>query len=188
MQVVLPTVDLSDPSIDAQLQSGLLLQLPMGPSQPKVMPAFQLEAMLPGLSQLDLNEEEIWNYHGSSLDRLPYLKHRSTSRAARPPSPIQSPAGWSTAPSPGIDLPIMEEARLICDHAILNVSIMLSAVHLPTFHKQLERIYTMSPEDYGSAENSFLPLLYAVLALGKASAKIDDESDVASCDALVDEG
>jgi hypothetical protein len=46
----------------------------------------------------------------------------------------------------------------------------------------------MSPENYGSAEKSFLPLLYAVLALGKLFAKREDELGVASYDTVVDEG
>jgi hypothetical protein len=65
---------------------------------------------------------------------------------------------------------------------------MLRVVHLPTFHKQMSRLYQVSPENYGSAETSFLPLFYAVLALGKLYSENDTGVDAASYDVLTDEG
>jgi hypothetical protein len=65
---------------------------------------------------------------------------------------------------------------------------MLRVVHLPTFYKQLDQLYETSPENYGSAENSFLPLLYAVLSLGKLFSQGDQELDKDAYEALVEEG
>jgi hypothetical protein len=61
-------------------------------------------------------------------------------------------------------------------------------VHLPTFYKQFDRMFELSPEEYGHAENSFLPLLFAVLALGKLFSKHDSDLDKASYETLIDDG
>jgi hypothetical protein len=65
---------------------------------------------------------------------------------------------------------------------------MLRVVHLPTFYKQMDRLYQVSSENYGTAETSFLPLFYSVLALGKLYSENDIATDVASYDVLTDEG
>jgi hypothetical protein len=39
-------------------------------------------------------------------------------------------------------------------------------VHEPSFFASLERIYDKSPEQYTNEENSFLPLLFIVMAVG----------------------
>ncbi|KAF1941629.1 transcriptional activator Mut3p [Clathrospora elynae] len=225
LHVVLPTVDLNDPSIDAHLQSGLLSQLPLAAPRPTVMPMdirapqqhgnpppeempdSHLEAMVKATGQLDLDEEGNWDYQGHSsglsfmrglrqfddmfqipLDRSPSLRHRIMSQDPPSPSSALSVAGSSTALPPGVDLPSKEDARVLCDSAIIEYSAMLRVVHLPTFYKQLDRIYEISPEDYGSADTSFLPLLYAVFALGKLFSEHDEGFDVAGYDALTDEG
>ena len=43
---------------------------------------------------------------------------------------------------------------------------LLRLVHHPTFYEMLEKIYDIPSECYSDDENRFLPLLYAVLALG----------------------
>ena len=68
---------------------------------------------------------------------------------------------------------------------------MLRVVHLPTFYKQMARIYEIPTESYTSADTSFLPLLYAVLALGKLYSDSDEGIsgvNVPTYDALTDEG
>ncbi|KAJ4361970.1 Gypsy retrotransposon integrase-like protein 1 [Neocucurbitaria cava] len=166
-----------------------------------------LEAMVKATGQLDLDEEGNWDYHGHSSglsfmrglrqfgdtsqfppDSSPSLRHRTTSQDPPSPNSTQSPAGSSTALPPGTDLPSKKEARAICDRAIIDAAAMLRVVHLPTFYKQLDRIYEVPLESYGHAENSFLPLLYAVLALGKLFAEGEHEQDTAIFDTLTDEG
>jgi hypothetical protein len=86
------------------------------------------------------------------------------------------------------DLPSREEARLLCEDAILDASAMLRVVHLPTFLKQFDRMYDLPAEEYGDAEHSFLPLLFAVLSLGKLFSKGTTNVDSVSYETLIDEG
>jgi hypothetical protein len=164
-----------------------------------------LEAMVKATGQLDLDEEGNWDYQGHSSglsfmrglrqfddmfqipsDRSPSIKHRTMSQDS--PSPTSfSMAGSTTLPA-GVVLPSREEARTLCDNAIIEYSAMLRVVHLPTFYQQLDRLYDTAPENYGNAENSFLPLLYAILALGKLFSEHESGIDAAGYDALTDEG
>lgn len=224
LQVVFPAVDLTDPSIDAHLQNGLLSQLPTvaprsnviasglpvaqhhGPGYAEDSGDSHLEAMVKATGQLDLDEEGHWDYQGHSSglsfmrglrefddkfqipsDQSPSIRARTMSQDLPSPS-AASLTGSSTNLSGGIRLPDKEEARELCDRAIIEYSGMLRVVHLPTFDRQFDRIYELSPEDYGSTEHNFLPLLYAVMALGKLFS--DHNSEVASVgyDALTDEG
>lgn len=65
---------------------------------------------------------------------------------------------------------------------------MQRVVHMPTFYNQLDRIYDTPAENYTNAENSFLPLLYAVLALGKLFSSGEEDIDKSSYETVVDEG
>jgi hypothetical protein len=225
LHVVLPAVDLNDPSIDAHLQRGSLPQLPVAgtqsqfvptdprlgqsqPQQPVVDPDdSHLEAMVQATGHLDLDEDGKWDYHGHSSgvsfmsglrqygemfqippDSSPSLAHRAMSQAPSSPTSAQSFADSLVAAPSSKDLPSKEEARLLCDAAIVDASVMLRVVHLPTFRKQFDRMYELSPEQYGNAENSFLPLLFAVIALGKLFSKDDHDLDKASYETLIDEG
>lgn len=104
------------------------------------------------------------------------------------PSPsVLSLTGPMSSPV-NVPLPNRDEARALCDNAIIQYSAMLRVVHLPTFHKQMDRVYEVPSDQYGSAETSFLPLFYAVLALGKLYSENDDGLDTAGYDTLTDEG
>ncbi|CAN9271186.1 unnamed protein product [Alternaria alternata] len=223
LHVVLPTVDLNDPAIDAHLQNGLLPQLPQPAPRPPVMPGdpriphhqgpvhgdeqpdSHLEAMVKATGQLDLDEEGNWDYQGHSSglsfmrglrqfddmfqipsDESPSLRHRTMSH--EPPSPSSLSITGSTAGAVNVPLPSKANARILCDSAIIQYSAMLRVVHLPTFYKQMDRLYQVSSENYGTAETSFLPLFYSVLALGKLYSENDIATDVASYDVLTDEG
>jgi hypothetical protein len=164
-----------------------------------------LEAMVKATGQLDLDEEGNWDYQGHSSglsfmrglrqfddmfqipsDNSPSMRYRTMSHDSPSPSAL-SLAGSSTLPS-GAVLPPKAEARILCDSAIIEYSAMLRVVHLPSFYKQMDRIYEVPAENYGSAEISFLPLLYAVLALGKLFSENDHGLDGTGYDALTDEG
>lgn len=67
---------------------------------------------------------------------------------------------------PDRDLPPRMVARALCERALLGTSTLVRVVHIPTFNQSIERIYETQPEHYGATDNTFLPLLYAVLALG----------------------
>jgi hypothetical protein len=225
LHVVLPAVDLTDPSIDAHLQRGLLPQLPVAGTQSQFVPTdprlghsqhqqpiadsdeAHLEAMVQATGHLDLDENGKWDYHGHSsgvsfmsglrqygemfqipLDSSPSLAHRALSQAPSSPTSTQSFADSPATVPSSTALPSKDEARLLCDAAIVDASVMLRVVHLPTFREQFDRIYELSPEQYGIAENSFLPLLFAVIALGKLFSKDDQDLDKASYETLIDEG
>jgi hypothetical protein len=166
-----------------------------------------LEAMVKATGHLDLDEEGNWDYHGHSsgvsflsglrqfgemfripADSSPSLKHRSMSQAPSSPTSTLSLADSSNAVPTGADLPSKDEAQNLCDAAIIEASAMLRVVHLPTFYKQFDRMFELAPEQYGAAENSFLPLLFAVLALGKLFSKHDSDLDKASYETLIEEG
>jgi len=166
-----------------------------------------LEAMVKATGQLDLDEEGNWDYHGHSsgvsfmsglrqfgdmfqipADSSPLLKHRSMSQAPSSPTSTQSIADSASTLPTAADLPSKEEAIQLCNYAIIDASAMLRVVHLPTFHKQLDRIYEIPAEQFGNAENSFLPLLFAVLSLGKLFPSNDQHLDKASYETLIDEG
>jgi hypothetical protein len=166
-----------------------------------------LEAMVKATGQLDLDEEGNWDYHGHSSglsfmrglrqfgdmfqvppDASPSLKYRNMSVDPPSPASTRSPAASSTALPSGTELPSKQEARILCDNAIIDAGAMQRVVHLPTFYKQLDRMYEIPPETYSNSENSFLPLLYAVLALGKLFSQGEHEVDQSNYETVVDEG
>ncbi|KAF2628264.1 hypothetical protein BU25DRAFT_458105 [Macroventuria anomochaeta] len=166
-----------------------------------------LEAMVKATGQLDLDEEGNWDYHGHSSglsfmrglrqfgdmfqappDSSPSLKHRNMSVDPPSPSSPRSPAAPSTALPSGTELPNKKEAISLCENAIIDAGAMQRVVHLPTFYKQLDRMYEIPAESYTNAENSFLPLLYAVLALGKLFSQGEHEVDKSNYETVVDEG
>lgn len=166
-----------------------------------------LEAMVKATGQLDLDEEGNWDYHGHSSgvsfmsglrqfgeifqippDASPHLKYRSMSQAPASPMSTMSVTDRPNTLGSTTDLPTQDEARLLCNAALVDASAMLRVVHLPTFYTQFDRMYELSPEQYGSAEAGFLPLLFSVLALGKLFARNEEKLDKATYEALVDEG
>ena len=110
------------------------------------------------------------------------------SQAPSSPNSTQSFAESSAALPCKDDLPDREEARVLCEDAILDAGAMLRVVHLPTFLKQLDRMYDLPAAEYGDAEHSFLPLLFAALSLGKVFSKGTTAVDCVSYEALIDEG
>lgn len=121
-------------------------------------------------------------------DSSPSFKRRNMSVDPPSPSSTRSLAASSTALPPGMELPDRKEAISLCDNAIIDAGAMQRVVHLPTFYKQLDRMYDIPAENYTSAENSFLPLFYAVLALGKLFSEGESELDKPNYDTAVDEG
>lgn len=169
-----------------------------------------LESMVKATGQLDLDEDGNWDYHGHSsglsfMRRLqqqfgdiiaspasgssPFVKYRPMSQVFdSPTSAHQSPADSTNVFPAGTDLPPKKEAKVLCDSAIVDAGALMRVVHIPTFYKSMDRIYETSPENYGHAENTFLPLLYAVLALGTLFSKKDAETDEVGYEAYIEEG
>ncbi|KAF2477020.1 uncharacterized protein BDR25DRAFT_309339 [Lindgomyces ingoldianus] len=175
------------------------------------IPESHLESMVKATGQLDLDEDGNWDYHGHSsglsfMRRLqqqfgdiiapsngspssPFVKFRPMSQVFDSPKSAQdSPVDSSTPLPSGTDLPPKKEAKLLCDNALVDAGALLRVVHIPSFYKSMDRIYNTAPENYGNAENQFLPLLYAVLALGTLFAKSSAEFDQIGYESAIDEG
>ncbi|KAF2744844.1 hypothetical protein M011DRAFT_448672 [Sporormia fimetaria CBS 119925] len=186
------------------------------PPRPQDTPADEpqdshLESMVRATGQLDLDEEGNWDYHGHSSG-LSFMRRlqQQTGDIIMPPSPgsspfvryrrplsqvfdspasaHQSPVEHATTLPAGTDLPTKEEARVLCENALIDAGALMRVVHLPSFYRSMDRIYDVPSENYGNAENTFLPLLYAVLALGTLFSKRDAGSDETGYEACIDDG
>ncbi|ORY12527.1 fungal-specific transcription factor domain-domain-containing protein [Clohesyomyces aquaticus] len=168
-----------------------------------------LESMVKATGQLDLDEDGNWDYHGHSsglsfMRRIqqqfgdiiaptegasPFVKYRPMSQVFDSPKSAQdSPADSSTLALTGTDLPPKKEARILCDNALVDAGALMRVVHIPSFYKSMDRIYDVPAENYGNAENQFLPLLYAVLALGTLFSRSAAELDQLGYESAIDEG
>ncbi|KAL3419637.1 fungal specific transcription factor [Phlyctema vagabunda] len=152
-------------------------------------PDAKLRSMIETTGQLDLDERGHWDFHGGSSGAI-FLKRMREQFGSllgteptmpflpRPPRPaaitpfLDSPKSISVE-SPmdsglpnTIDLPSRDQARTLCTNALNCACSLLRFVHQPTFYEVFDRIYDVSPDNYGDEENRFLPLLYVVLALG----------------------
>lgn len=77
---------------------------------------------------------------------------------------------------------------MLCNIALMDGGALLRVVHIPTFYKSMDRVYKTSPENYENAEDTFLPLLYAVLALGSLFTKKDTAPDEIGYGLCIDKG
>ncbi|KAK8199040.1 fungal transcriptional regulatory protein [Phyllosticta capitalensis] len=170
----------------------------------------QLESMVRATGQLDLDEHGYWDYHGHSSglsfvrkmrekfdfmgsgesESSPFPATRPISYVFESPKSAQdSPSQFETTSLPGgAELPPKDKAIKLCDAAINDASSLLRIVHLPTFWRNLDQMYDKSPDDYGSQEHSFLPLLYTVLALGSLFCRPTDEIDQVGYENAINDG
>ncbi|KAF2637231.1 hypothetical protein P280DRAFT_521384 [Massarina eburnea CBS 473.64] len=175
---------------------------------PRPEPDSHLESMVKATGQLDLDEDGNWDYRGHSsglsfmrrmqqdfghiIGEKPstglFAKYRTYSQILDSPSSNHPSPADSTNVSAATDLPPKEEARRLCDKALIDAGAMLRVVHLPSFYKSLDRMYETSSENYTNAENSFLPLLYAVLALGALFSDREAEHNQANYETSIEEG
>ena len=147
-----------------------------------------LESMVENTGSLDLDDQGHWDFHGHSSgivflrrmreqfgDLMGATESRATAflRTRRAQSQVfespRSAIGESPADSnlPNThDLPPRESAKQLCSNCLNDACALMRFVHQPTFYASFDRIYNTLPESYGNEENSFLPLLYVVLALG----------------------
>jgi hypothetical protein len=194
LRTVLPNVDLNDPNLDAailqrqQLSQSASPANPVDASQNKLEKDAQLRSMIASTGQLDLDECGHWDFHGGSSgtvfvrrmreqfggllggDKSYPILPRIPRRAAMPPT-FDSPRSSVESPMDGalpntVDLPSRETAKILCINSLNCACSLLRFVHQPTFYEMFDRIYDVPAESFGDEENRFLPLLYAVLALG----------------------
>ncbi|GME54241.1 hypothetical protein GTA08_BOTSDO03581 [Neofusicoccum parvum] len=214
---ILPNVDLDDPAIVASLQEDTQManapaDRPMRADtmNPQVhLEEGQLESMVRATGQLDLDEHGYWDYHGHSSglsfvrrmrerfdimgrgegESSPFPSARPLSHVFESPKSVQdSPATFDNVLPGGAELPPKGKAQELCDTAINDASALLRVVHLPTFWKSFEELYSKSPEEYGAAENSFLPLLYTVLALGTLFSRTSEDLDEVGYENAINQG
>ncbi|KAI9872540.1 MAG: hypothetical protein M1830_001505 [Pleopsidium flavum] len=145
-----------------------------------------LESMVENTGSLDLDDRGHWDFRGHSSglvflrrmrEQFGDLMGSTEGRAAvflKPGAHSQvfdSPKSSADSPMdtnlPNThDLPSRDCAKQLCANALTDACALMRFAHQPTFYALLDRIYNTPPENFGNEENSFLPLLYVVLALG----------------------
>ena len=71
------------------------------------------------------------------------------------------------------NLPLKKIAENLVDGALENVCVLSRIVHRPTFDIMFNRVYGLGAAEQGSEGVRFLPLLYAVMAVGHFAATPD---------------
>lgn len=160
-----------------------------------------LESMVGAAGQLDLDERGNWDYHGHSsglsfLRRMrqqfgdilgpeklmakssPFMRTKPPTETMDSPrsakSAVESPRDVIAHPT---TLPSREKAMELCSDALDDAATIMKVCHQPSFYKRLDRIYSLSPDQYVTEDQQFLPLLYSVMALGCLFGK-GEQSDV----------
>ncbi|KAJ5208989.1 hypothetical protein N7449_003368 [Penicillium cf. viridicatum] len=210
LRIVLPNVDLDDPQLDVHAteqkftaaQKSKKATEDVNPSivQDTVQEGADeglLETMVDNSGCLDRDDQGHWDYHGHTSGVLFARRLRKQLGAADISGPmarsrpsitahmLDSPKSMSESPQdttlpPTHDLPPREVARRLCHNAIDHACSLMKFVHIPSFFASLDRIYDTPPEQFTNQENSFLPLLYIVIAVGCLFS--DDESGQGTLD------
>lgn len=144
-----------------------------------------LESMVRAIGQLELDEQGNWDYHGHSsglsfvrrmreqlgdvmgpdTKSTPFIKSRPMSQVFDSPKSVNAESPMDTA-VPGADLPAEDVARDLCTTAIVDASVLLRSVHIPSFWQSFKRLYASPFENYTNQDHKFLPLFFSVIALG----------------------
>ena len=139
------------------------------------------EAMMAETGQLAMDTEGKWDYYGHSSGVVffqqleEFFGHlvsanienkRLRSRISIPPLFEMYKAPNISPPSSIIFLPSRKAADELITGALDGACAIESFIHRPTFDRLLTKIYTNNPSQFGSEEKGFIPLLYAILALG----------------------
>ncbi|TIA78749.1 hypothetical protein D6C76_03909 [Aureobasidium pullulans] len=147
-----------------------------------------LESMVRAIGQLELDEQGNWDYHGHSsglsfvrrmreqlgdllgpdAKTTPFVKSRPMSQVFDSPRSLNpdSPGMGMEGAVPGTDLPSRAVARDLCETAINDASVLMRAIHVPTFWASFERMYNTPYENYTNQDHKFLPLLYSAMSVG----------------------
>ena len=152
-----------------------------------------LESMVANTGSLDLDDEGHWDFHGHSSGRvflsrmrerfgalvgkenpanMPFKNYKTMKPLDSPKVPAESPIDRNLPITH--ELPDKHCAQLLCKNALDDAGAMLRLVHRPTFLLMFDRVYDIPVEGFGDEENRFVPLLYAVIALGTLFAKAEE--------------
>ncbi|KAF7716872.1 Activator of stress genes 1 [Penicillium ucsense] len=138
-----------------------------------------LETMVGNTGCLDRDDQGHWDYHGQTSGIIFVRRLRKQLGALEAPVPrkvsamLESPRSVSVSDSPQDaalppthDLPPKPIAIRLCRNALDDGCALMRFVIEHRFFASLDRIYDTPPEQFGNEENSFLPLLYIVMAVG----------------------
>ncbi|KAI8628581.1 hypothetical protein F5Y19DRAFT_106370 [Xylariaceae sp. FL1651] len=192
----MPDVDLNDPNLDPAVQQEFRMreqarQKAVTQKKEQATPATtdgQLQSMISGVGQLDLNETGDYDFHGTSSGSVFFKRMKEHFRALlgrdyqipfmpRPPRPsgvvnLDSPrpapgSPWASTPSPAIhNLPPKERAIALCSESLDNATCLLRIVHKPSFYAMLDNLYGMPGDAFGTEDKRNLALAYSAMALG----------------------
>lgn len=153
------------------------------------------ESMVTNTGSLDLDDQGNWDFYGHSSSHvflrrmreqlgdllgqtadaqhaMPFLRHKSISQPLESPKSLADRSRDQNVPNKR-DLCAKSCALLLSSNALDDACTILRLVHRPTFDAMLHRVYDTPPEEFGHEENSFLPQLYAVIALGTLFARAE---------------
>ncbi|KAI1313754.1 hypothetical protein F5Y03DRAFT_337747 [Xylaria venustula] len=193
----MPDVDLNDPNLDPAVQQEFRMReqarQKAAAAQKKDQSKLgvsdnQLQSMISGAGQLDLNESGDYDFHGTSSGSVFFKQMKKHFRTLlgrdyqipfmpRPPRPagvttLDSPrpapsSPWSTTPSPPtVNLPSKERALALCSESLDNATCLLRIVHKPTFYSMLHDLYENPSDDLTTEDKRNLALAYGAMALG----------------------
>ncbi|KAJ5684143.1 uncharacterized protein N7477_000488 [Penicillium maclennaniae] len=189
LRSLLPDVNLDDPQLDEKQIPPQTPQLgppttPKPTSLPETGPEGGeeglLETMVDNSGCLDRDDQGHWDYHGHTSGMIFVRRLRKQLGATDVPitktsrnmtQMLESPISNSGSPQDGSlppthDLPPRVVARRLCHNAIDDACSLMRFVHEPSFFASFDRIYDTPVDQFTNEENSFLPLLYIVMAVG----------------------
>ncbi|EEH04744.1 conserved hypothetical protein [Histoplasma capsulatum G186AR] len=167
-----------------------------------------LESMVDNTGLLDVDDQGHWDYHGHSsglifMRRLrkqfgnlpdPRPEDRPTTKFQNISHILEGAKSSSESPidshlSPLHDLPDRDVARKLCMNTLEDACCIMPLLHMPSFYVMFDRIYDTPPENFSNEENSFLPLLYLVLAVGCLFRGVGDSTfDKSGYESATDQG
>ncbi|KAJ4391919.1 Gypsy retrotransposon integrase-like protein 1 [Gnomoniopsis smithogilvyi] len=160
----------------------------------------RITSMIETIGQLDLDEGGGWDFRGTSsgavflrrmkehfggllgndqsMPFLPRPSHIQGLLKLDPPGSIASPSSPGEADLFNVyDLPSKERAKQLSSSALTCATALLRIVHVPSFSRSMESIYSKSSLEFGVDDNRFLALFYAVMAVGAMYNMTEEDSD-----------
>ena len=144
-----------------------------------------LETMFEATERLDIDDKGHCQYHGDFAglaflhqigERCSHLLNANSTKAeAFLNLPLRhafasEDLSWKGARQNSRNLcplPPQTTAQRLTKLAFNRASCLLTFIHLPVFDQLLDRVYSANPGDFTRAEETFLPLLYAAMAIGE---------------------
>ncbi|KAL8706916.1 MAG: hypothetical protein Q9201_000076 [Fulgogasparrea decipioides] len=179
---------------DAGAGAGLGLRLSDPQAGGEAEKESLLESMVHEAGSLDLDDQGHWDFYGQSSGMIFLRRMREQfgdmlgkpegvgvqfTKSSNVSSRLNSPKPASASPMESgsantRELPAKVCARKLCSCALDDATALLRFVHQPTFYTMFDRVYDMPPEQFTPTDQKFLPLLYAVMALGCLFGKAEE--------------